>query len=239
MSGLAVLASHGHDARGRFAYGAFLLYPKGWKFIPDTLKRGHRTATGCTGVRKETTPQLVIAHFVGSTRGEIVVQRDLIMPSKQRLHGPATGRFFRTTSFILLLACSHLSAAAGSALEAGFRTVPDGARPWAYWWWLNGNIDEPTITRDLEAMRQQGFGGFLLFDARGYHDDQSHVVVPPPKMEFMSEEWRRMLRFALHKADALGLEVSVNLSSCAGALKGPWELACRHDRHCRHHNLGL
>ncbi len=170
------------------------------------------------------TLEVVIAHFVGSTRRGIVVQRDLIMPSKQRPHGPATGRFFRTTSFILLLACSHWSAAAGSAMEDGFRTVPDGARPWAYWWWLNGNIDEPTITRDLEAMRQQGFGGFLLFDARGYHDDQSHVVVPPPKMEFMSEEWRRMLRFALHKADALGLEVSVNLSSCAGALKGPWEV---------------
>jgi len=37
-------------------------------------------------------------------------------------------------------------------------------------------------------MRRQGFGGLLLFDARGYPDDQSHVVVPPSRMEFMSPE---------------------------------------------------
>jgi len=40
----------------------------------------------------------------------------------------------------------------------------------------------------------------------------------------MSPEWRRMLRFAIAEADRLGLRVSVNLSSCAGALKGPWEV---------------
>lgn len=110
------------------------------------------------------------------------------------------------------------------ALEQGFRTVPDAAKPWVYWWWLNGNVDRRTIARDLEAMKGAGFGGLLLFDARGYHDDTSHVVVPPPKMEFMSAEWRRMLKFALEKAGQLGLQVSVNLSSCAGALKGPWEV---------------
>jgi len=32
-----------------------------------------------------------------------------------------------------------------------------------------------------------------------------------------------MLKFAMTKAGQLGLEVSVNLSSCAGALKGPWQ----------------
>jgi len=33
-----------------------------------------------------------------------------------------------------------------------------------------------------------------------------------------------MLKLALETAGRLGLEVSVNLSSCAGALKGPWEV---------------
>jgi hypothetical protein len=107
-------------------------------------------------------------------------------------------------------------------LEAGFRQVPMADRPWAYWWWLNGNVDKPAIRRDLEAMKAVGLGGLLLFDARGYHDDPSHVVPPPPKMEFMSTEWRRLVRFALQQADRLGLQVSINLSSCAGALKGPW-----------------
>lgn len=111
---------------------------------------------------------------------------------------------------------------AAAELETGFRDVPSSERPWVYWWWLKGNVSEASITSDLEAMKRNGIGGLLMFDARGYHED--HVVPPPSRMEFMSPEWRRMLRFALAEADRLGLEVSVNLSSCAGALKGPWEV---------------
>ncbi|MFA6544605.1 MAG: glycosyl hydrolase [Limisphaerales bacterium] len=114
--------------------------------------------------------------------------------------------------------------AAPPTLEQGFRNVPDADKPWAYWWWLNGNVSKQSITRDLEAMKRSGFGGLLMFDARGYHDDKDHVAAPPSRMEFMGREWRKMLKFALTKAGNLGLDVSVNLSSCAGALKGPWDV---------------
>ena len=81
--------------------------------------------------------------------------------------------------------------AARADLASEFRDVPVSSRPWAYWWWLNGNVDEETITRDLEAMKRVGFGGLLMFDARGYWDDKNHVVLPRPKMGFMSGEWRQ------------------------------------------------
>ena len=71
-------------------------------------------------------------------------------------------------------------------------------------------------------MKEKGFGGLLLFDARGYHE--AHVQPPPSRMDFMSPEWRRMVKFAMSEAHRLGLEMSVNLSSCAGALKGPWNV---------------
>ena len=105
-------------------------------------------------------------------------------------------------------------------LDRDFLAPPDTDKPWAYWWWLKGNVSEASITRDLEAMKSQGFAGLLMFDARGYHEG----LVPPPesRMEFMSAEWRRMLKFSISEASRLGLEMSVNLSSCAGALKGPW-----------------
>ena len=105
-------------------------------------------------------------------------------------------------------------------LEQDFLVPPDTDKPWAYWWWLTGNVSEASITRDLEAMKSQGFSGLLMFDARGYHEEL--VPTPPSRMEFMSAEWRRMLKFAVSEASRLGLEMSVNLSSCAGALKGPW-----------------
>ena len=123
-------------------------------------------------------------------------------------------------------ACLALLGARGEGvnLDQGFGAVPNADKPWVYWWWLNGNVDKQTIARDLEAMRRVGIGGFLMFDARAYHDDKNHVPAPPSKLDFMSPEWRKLVKFSLEKADELGLTVSINLSSCAGALKGPWEV---------------
>jgi hypothetical protein len=109
---------------------------------------------------------------------------------------------------------------AAENLEERFLHPADVDKPWAYWWWINGNVDRPTITHDLEQMKEKGFGGLLLFDARGYHDD--HCPPPPPRTRFMSPEWRELVRFAMSEAGRVGLEMSINLSSCAGALKGPW-----------------
>lgn len=135
-------------------------------------------------------------------------------------------RLFLVHLLTVFVAC-HITQAAdsppsGPSFEANFESPADADKPWAYWWWLNGNVDRQTITRDMEALKRVGFGGILMFDARGYHDDLDHVILPAPKMDFMSEEWREMLAFGIKEAARVGLEVSVNLSSCAGALKGPW-----------------
>ncbi len=107
-------------------------------------------------------------------------------------------------------------------LARGFLQPPRSAQPWVYWWWLTGNVTEESIVRDLSAMEEKGISGVLLFDARGYHED--HTPPPPPRTEFMSEPWCRLVRFALAEAHRRGIQVSINLSSCAGALRGPWEV---------------
>jgi hypothetical protein len=108
-------------------------------------------------------------------------------------------------------------------LAEAFRHPPATARPWVYWWWITGNVTEASIVRDLDAMQKNGIGGLLLFDARGYHED--HTPPPPPRTEFMSPQWRKMVQFALTEAHRRGIEVSINLSSCAGALRGPWNVS--------------
>jgi retron-type reverse transcriptase len=35
------------------------------------------------------------------------------------------------------------------ALATAFANPPDSARPWVYWFWLNGNITKEGITADL------------------------------------------------------------------------------------------
>ena len=52
-------------------------------------------------------------------------------------------------------------------LAEGFANPPQEARLRCYWWWLNGNTNQATITRDLEEMKAKGYGGALLVDAGG------------------------------------------------------------------------
>jgi hypothetical protein len=52
-------------------------------------------------------------------------------------------------------------AAGTDTLETGFRQPSPDARPWVYWFWLNGNITSAGITADLEAMKRVGIGGVL------------------------------------------------------------------------------
>ena len=108
--------------------------------------------------------------------------------------------------------------AAGSLFE-DFVRPPDEVKPWCYWYWVNGNADEATITADLEAMKRVGFGGVLLLDPRGY---DKVVWKPEPKVAFASPEWRRLVAFGVRECRRLGLAFTLNLSDCGGSLKGPW-----------------
>ena len=140
---------------------------------------------------------------------------------------------------LLLAGVLALAACAlGGALEDGFADVPMANRPWCYWWWINGHVDKETITADLEAMKRLGFGGLLMFDSRGYWDDENHVVNPKPEIGFMSPEWQDYVVHAIKEASRLGLKFTMNMSSSGGKLDGPWEvgadapkrLVCRYYR---------
>jgi hypothetical protein len=114
-----------------------------------------------------------------------------------------------------------------SEAEQNFRSVPVSDRVWVYYWWLKGNVTKESITQDLTAMKNKGIGGFLLFDSRGYYDDYVNGIIPVPlkeKMEFMSPEWREMVKFTMQEASRLGLEMSINLANTGGSLRGPWDL---------------
>src|SRR5437867_12211252 len=66
--------------------------------------------------------------------------------------------------FAMGLAGAGPAHAAGSSLEKGFLHPPDSARPWVFWFWLNGNINSNAITADLQAMKRVGIGGAGIMD---------------------------------------------------------------------------
>lgn len=101
------------------------------------------------------------------------------------------------------------------ALPRDFVSPPADARPWVYWWWLNGNASRAGITRDFEEMKKHGIGGALLFDA----GEAGPEVPRGPK--FMSADWRELFKYAVREADRCGLVLTVNL--CSGwNCGGPW-----------------
>ncbi|MDR2674058.1 MAG: hypothetical protein LBC18_04110 [Opitutaceae bacterium] len=127
------------------------------------------------------------------------------------------------------LVCFNGCAAGNETPSASeFSRVPAEARPWVYYWWLKGNVTKEQITRDIEEMRQKGIGGILLFDSRGYYDDSDsrhHLPVPLKiKHEFMSPEWREMVRHVINEAARRGLKVSINIANAGGHLRGVWDM---------------
>jgi alpha-L-rhamnosidase len=96
-------------------------------------------------------------------------------------------------------------------LRAGFDHPPASAKMRCYWWWLNGNTTAETITRDLEAMREKGFGGAILVDADGSAKDGNSEVPSGPAIG--SPQWISLFVHALAEAQRLGLEISLNVTS--------------------------
>ena len=107
-----------------------------------------------------------------------------------------------------------------ASLWTSFASPADSAKPWSYWWWINGHADHETITADLEAMKRLGFGGVLMFDSRGYWDDTDHVVNPKAEIGWGTEKWYDLVEFSVRECARLGLEFTMNASASGGTLNG-------------------
>lgn len=98
-------------------------------------------------------------------------------------------------------------------LVAQFKTSPEPAKPWTWWHWMSGNITRAGISRDLEAMKNQGLGGAVIFNV-------NTVTAGPIKI--FSPEWQALLKYAAQEADRIGIKLSIQ--NCAGwsTAAGPW-----------------
>ena len=111
-----------------------------------------------------------------------------------------------------------------SAAEINFANFANPApqySPWIYWFWVNGNVDKRSITEDIETIKGMGIGGILMFDNRGYWEDDNHLLYPKPANTNLDSQWLENLTHAVGECRKSGLKMSINLSDCGGNLKGP------------------
>jgi alpha-L-rhamnosidase len=121
--------------------------------------------------------------------------------------------------FTLALLASAMLAAPAIAddLSDGFQDPPNSARPRVWWHWMNGNISEDGIAKDLAWMKRVGIGGLQNFDA----NLQTPQVVDK-RLVYMDDGWKKAFRFTAAEADRLGLELAIAASPGWSETGGPW-----------------
>src|SRR5665213_2563275 len=115
---------------------------------------------------------------------------------------------------LILLLLFGAGRASGDELERNFTKPPADARPWVYWFPLDGNITSNGITADLEAMKRVGIGGVLYMET-----DQG---APEGPARFGGPLWRDLVKHILSEANRLGLEVNMNNDAGWCGSGGPW-----------------
>jgi hypothetical protein len=106
------------------------------------------------------------------------------------------------------------ASASASPVDDGFKNPPDSAKPHTWWHWLNGNVTRQGITKDLEAMKAVGLGGFQQFDV-GLKMIEGPVV-------YNSKAFHELMAHAIAEANRLGLEAGFNNASGWSSSGGPW-----------------
>lgn len=116
---------------------------------------------------------------------------------------------FRALFLTAALVAPAAGRAAGSdqidQLRTGFQNPPASARPWVYWFWINGNISKEGITADLEALKSVGVGGVLWMEVSGM------AWAPDGPIKGGSPEWHDCMQWALHECARLGLEFDLSV----------------------------
>ncbi|NBC36503.1 glycoside hydrolase [Novosphingobium sp. FSY-8] len=107
--------------------------------------------------------------------------------------------------------------AAVDDLAISFRDPPASARPRVWWHWMNGNITQDGIAKDLAWLKSVGVGGVQNFDV--------NLMTPKivdHRLAYMTPEWKAAFRFAASEADRLGLELAIAASPGWSETGGPW-----------------
>jgi hypothetical protein len=96
-------------------------------------------------------------------------------------------------------------------LEKNFARPPDDARVMMRWWWFGPAVTKPELGREIEQMKEGGFGGFEIQPVYA-------LALDDPKggfrnLPYLSDEFLDDVRYANDAANRLGMRASLTLSS--------------------------
>ena len=119
-----------------------------------------------------------------------------------------------------MLACAtalfHPLALASSALDEVFANPPQQAKPRVMWMWMGQNVTKDGITRDLEALKEAGFGGAMMFALSDICTPWAAEIgnSPEPDVVAFTDPWWKLVRHAAAESKRLGLDFG--MGNCPG-----------------------
>ncbi len=100
---------------------------------------------------------------------------------------------------------------------------PANAKPWVYWYFMDGNLTREGMMADLAAMKKAGIGGAIFLEV--------NIGIPRGPVDFMSPHWQELFTDAVHEADRLGIQIALGSGPGWCGTGGPWitpDLAMQH-----------
>lgn len=120
-------------------------------------------------------------------------------------------------SAMLAIVPSAAAQDAPDPLRRGFEDPPASARPRVWWHWMNGNVTEEGIRKDIDWMARIGIGGLHNFDAA-----LETPQMVEKRLAYMTPGWKRAFRLAAELADQKGMELAIASSAGWSETGGPW-----------------
>ncbi|MBN8460806.1 MAG: hypothetical protein J0M04_23495 [Verrucomicrobia bacterium] len=129
----------------------------------------------------------------------------------------------RRLHFFLLLAIISCAAAlsgplalAAPTLDEVFANPPQQAKPRVMWMWMGRNVTTEGITRDLEALKDAGFGGAMMFALSDVCTPWAASIgnSPEPDVVAFTDPWWKLVRHAAAESKRLGLDFG--MGNCPG-----------------------
>ena len=108
--------------------------------------------------------------------------------------------------------------------ETSFLHPPAAAKPGVLWMWMGTNINKKGITKDLEALKKQGFNRTTMFSLADAVNPWSAIIEKSPTPELISwtEPWWKMVSFAAEESKRLGMDFGMFNGSGYETSGGPW-----------------
>lgn len=105
-----------------------------------------------------------------------------------------------------------------------FLNPPESAKPGVLWMWMGSNLSKSGITKDLEALRKEGFNHTTMLSLSDVVTPWANEIrkSPTPELIAWTEPWWDLVKHAAKESKRLGMDFGMFNGPSYETSGGPW-----------------